>query len=884
MFALLMSFLGLVSIVLASRNAGNAVRSAQQVRTSLESILTLTLDAETGVRGYLISSDRSYLAPYHLASRELPPALESLASQLRAEHLSLATYSKLKSADTADMVLLSKLASTGTSAPSSVTDILISEEKSETDNVRLLVKSLETRVAVLVSNDEASANDIADAGLWAALAALLVGIVGGALAMQLFTTGVSTRILALQKGAEALARGEPIDEAPDAEDEVGRLAESLKETSRLLEAREAALLEESRFLEHLVSASPVVKFQSATGIPGAGFVSSNLDRVFAVSADLASRDSENWLNAIDSEDRDSVIAEATRAIARRDSELSSTYRVLGGDGIQRWVYSTTRLTYSEEGNGTVSALGVLLDVTEGREAEKALRESEEMLRALFDASPDAIVVVDLDGKIRLSSKAFDELAVQGGSGAQELGLFDLVPADDLPELQRKMSQTLSGAIGSFVERLQFQSGNGHWRILEGHGVALRDGGDEATILLVLRDVTEQVDLEVRLTSATEVAENANLAKSEFLSRMSHELRTPLNSILGFAQLLELDELTGEQRDSLAQIRRGGQHLLQLINEVLDIARIEEGRLALSREQVGIAEVVNEVCGLLRPLAETRKVDVSLVSDGRAGDMVLADRQRLRQILLNLVSNAIKYNRTGGSVVISYLLDEDVITISVADTGPGISPEQAELAFAPFERLGAETSEIEGTGIGLTLSRHLAEIMGGSLRLKSGPEGSVFMLDLPYGGDGVAQESALSVPASQLEKSGLRSVIRVLYVEDNMSNVQLIERALHRLDNVELRVCNQGRQGIMLARTLEPDLVLLDLHLPDIGGEEVLADLRSDELTKQIPVVILSADATDSQIRKLLASGANEYLTKPVEIERLYQVISALGISGHEPGR
>lgn len=882
--ALLISFFGLVSVIFVSRTASNGVDSSLEALSSLESVLTLTIDGSTGVRGYLITSNRSYLSPYQAAVKRLPPAFQTLKGELADDKQSLSKLAQLKAADSSDLAILTQLVN-GTSSVSGSTSetTLIREEQQQIDIVRSLVGTLETHVTSLVAHREATSNDVANAGLWVALLSLLIGIAGGTAATRLFTTGIASRILELQERAERLAHGEPLNEVPDANDEVGKLAEALAQAGNLLESREQALMEQSEFLEHLVTSSPVVKFQSTSGLPGSGFVSANLDRVFAMSSALITIDPESWLNGIDSEDRARVVMEAGSAIASRKSEVTSTYRLRGNDGMQRWVYSTTRLTYDDE-NGAVSALGVLLDVTEGREAEKALREREEMLRALFDASPDAIVVLNNNGGPILESRAFSELTKSDPNTPEnsERTIFDYLDPNERVLTSQKFASLLSGDTPSFTERMRFLDGESEWCIMEGHGVTLQNGVNENNILLVLRDFTQQVDLENRLTRATTAAEMANRAKSDFLSRMSHELRTPLNAVLGFAQLLELDELSTEQSEAVGQIRRGGQHLLQLINEVLDIARIEAGRLALSREKVGITEVAKEVCSLLRPIAEARNIDVSLVSNGNNEDMVLADRQRLRQILLNLLSNAIKYNHREGSVMITYVFDEETATISVADTGPGISPEQAELAFAPFERLGAEAGEIEGTGIGLTLSRHLAEAMGGSLRLQSSSAGSTFMLRLPYGGTDQPNEPEKVSTNSAWRDIHDRAPLRILYVEDNVSNVLLIERAFQRISNVELIVANHGQQGLNVIREEIPDLVLLDLHLPDIGGDEVLAEIRSDTASANIPVVILSADATESQIRRLLAAGATDYLTKPIDIERLFEIVEGIRLSGQSP--
>ena len=373
-----------------------------------------------------------------------------------------------------------------------------------------------------------------------------------------------------------------------------------------------------------------------------------------------------------------------------------------------------------------------------------------------------------------------------------------------------------------------------------------------------------------LASAKRDADRANLAKSEFLSRMSHELRTPLNAILGFAQLLELDELDAEQRDSLAQITRGGQHLLQLIDEVLDIARVETGELRMSPEPVEVGELIGETLALVAPLAEHRSI--SLVSDVEADTPVhvVADRQRLKQIVLNLLSNAIKYNRQAGEVRVWLECDaRERIAIRVRDSGAGLSSEQLSRLFAPFERLGAERGPIEGTGLGLALSRRLAEAMGATVEVSSAPgEGSTFSVCL----------QAVAAPQFTEERSDrapapILGDLTILYIEDNLSNLRLVERALARHATVRFLPAMQGSIGLELARQHEPDIILLDQHLPDLRGDEVLVRLKAEPATRRTPVVMLSADASPGQIRRLRDAGAAAYLTKPIDLRQLLDVVA-----------
>jgi signal transduction histidine kinase/ActR/RegA family two-component response regulator len=374
-----------------------------------------------------------------------------------------------------------------------------------------------------------------------------------------------------------------------------------------------------------------------------------------------------------------------------------------------------------------------------------------------------------------------------------------------------------------------------------------------------------------LREAQLAAEKANRAKSDFLSRMSHELRTPLNAVLGFGQLLELDGLTPDQAENVSQITKGGAHLLDLINEILDISQIESGHMSMSPEAVLVGEVVEAAVSLLRPLAEERAVHLIGGTDHGCGHYIFADRQRLKQVLLNLVGNGIKYNRQGGSVSISCFQPvRGTLRIQVTDTGPGIAADQFHLLFSPFERLGAEQTSVPGTGVGLALSRGLAEAMGGKLDVESTPgRGSTFWVDFPIVESPVKIYEEATQPARRADEGG---ALTVLHVEDNLANVELVERVLAQRPDITVVPAMQGRMGVDLARRHHPILILLDLNLVDLPGVEVLKILRDDPETADIPVAIVSADAMPRQVQRLLSSGAVAYLTKPIDIHRLLELV------------
>jgi signal transduction histidine kinase len=397
----------------------------------------------------------------------------------------------------------------------------------------------------------------------------------------------------------------------------------------------------------------------------------------------------------------------------------------------------------------------------------------------------------------------------------------------------------------------------------------------------LQSSRERVELRNReLAEAHEETTRANRAKSEFLSRMSHELRTPLHSVLGFSQLLAADLEDAAQRERVDRIMRAGHHLLALIDEVLDISRIETGSASISPEPVRVEEVITQTVEMMSATAATRDITIERPEAGDCEWIVTADRQRLRQVLLNLVSNAIKYNRDGGDVRIECAASENGrdLRITVADTGPGLSADQRASLFEPFNRLGAEAGDVQGTGLGLALSRGLVQLMGGTIAIESREgEGSTFCVELPLATRPEVLDE-LPAPVAFATRGGPNgggSGTAVLCIEDNPLSLEVLEHTLQKLPGIELRVAREGGTGIDLARTTQPAIVLLDLHLPDMSGEAVLDRLRAAPETATIPVVVISADVTERQRGRLREAGAAAYLTKPIVMDELLGTIRRL---------
>ncbi|MBA1428466.1 ATP-binding protein [Pseudomonas orientalis] len=499
------------------------------------------------------------------------------------------------------------------------------------------------------------------------------------------------------------------------------------------------------------------------------------------------------------------------------------------------------------------------------ERERALRENEERLRLIIDGVKDyGIFALDIAGYVTSWNagaeriKGYTEQEIIG----QHFSLFYLPqecpqhPAMALDEATRK---------GHYMEegwRLR-QDGTRFWA-----SVVITAQFDATGALRgfskITRDITDRRAAEIALGTAREEAERASRAKSEFLSRMSHELRTPLNSILGFAQLLDLDSAAG-QKAQVGHILRAGQHLLTLINEVLDIAKIEAGRLPLNIEPIPLAGTLQEALALVSPMAADAGIQLQALPTLAADIGIVADRQRLTQVLLNLLSNAIKYNRPEGQVSVEVKIEGQRIGVSVCDTGKGIAANHIGQLFKPFERLGADPN-VEGSGLGLALSKSLLEKMNGGLSVHSQHDiGSRFTLELPF----VRVQTSSDLVAAVIDTTPVRPAPalqgKVVYIEDNLSSLALIETLLHRRPGIKLLSSMQGQLGLDLAAQHAPRLILLDVSLPDIDGLTVLQRLRRSAITRHTPVLMITADTSDLTRQALHDAGATAILNKPINI-------------------
>jgi PAS domain S-box-containing protein len=536
--------------------------------------------------------------------------------------------------------------------------------------------------------------------------------------------------------------------------------------------------------------------------------------------------------------------------------------------------------------------------------ENALLKAGALQNAILTSANFSIIATDEKGIIQLFNIGAERiLGYKAAEVVNRISPSDIHDPQEVMARAQALSQELGTAIAPGFEALAFKASRGIEDIYDLTYIckdgsrfpavisitALRDDyRDIIGYLLIATDNSVRKRVESELHEAMAAAEKANLAKSDFLSSMSHELRTPLNAILGFAQLLEsgAPSPTPSQKRNIDQILKAGWYLLELINEILDLALIESGKVTLSREPVSLAEVVLECRAMIEPQAQKRGIAMTFPRF-EIPVYVEADRTRVKQVLINLLFNAIKYNKPGGAVSVDHALRPGkVVRICVRDTGAGLSPEQLAQLFQPFNRLGKESSAEEGTGIGLMVTKRLVEIMGGTIGVESTVGvGSVFWIELdlttaPRYAAREAEHAAMARP--QLPESKPQRTL--LYVEDNPANLELVEQLIARRPDLHMLSAADGTLGVEFARTYLPEVILMDINLPGISGIEAMKILRADPLTAHIPILALSANAVPRDIARGLEAGFFDYLTKPIKVSQFMKALDdALKFSTSAPG-
>jgi PAS domain S-box-containing protein len=580
------------------------------------------------------------------------------------------------------------------------------------------------------------------------------------------------------------------------------------------------------------------------------------------------------------DDRPKMRTARDELLASPDASVEHEYRIIKPNGEVRWLVNRAR---HRSWNGKTMIFGVTLDITERRLAEQALRSADQ--RAALAARSAGIGTWEID--FETQAERWDEQMFHLRGLAprphppQRAERLALLHPDDRERNADASPQTMRDRWPLRYEfRVLLPDGSMRW--LASRSIAITDDQGRTTRRIGVNwEVTDAKEAEAA-RQQTAVAERASLAKSQFLARMSHELRTPLNAVLGFTQLLQIEEAEPARHAKLGHIRAAGEHLLTLIDGVLDLSSLESGSLQLDVRPVELAGLVEQALPLVAALAQRQGVRVQ---QGDVEGVAHADRTRTLQVLVNLLTNGIKYNRPGGEVHISSRAQGDRVRLTVSDTGRGMSAAQLERLFEPFNRLGAERDGIEGTGIGMTIVNALVHGMGGHIEVHSTPGlGSRFEVTLPGTDSGMASaqptEPARSAP---MRLQGQRG--QLLYIEDNPVNVMLVEELVRGLSGLDIASETTGAAGVARAALLQPDLVLVDMQLPDFDGFEVLRRLRTQAQTAQIPCVALSANAMPEDIDRALQAGFADYWTKPIDFKRFLAALEArFPQSTSAPGR
>ena len=659
------------------------------------------------------------------------------------------------------------------------------------------------------------------------------------------------------------------------------------------------------------------------------------------------RDDNRFLTSIHPEDYQ-MMKEAVDSCLKHGSELNIEHRVIWPDGSIHWVQQFGDIVRNRDGE-PLNMLGVMQDITERVRMEEKMARQRALLDMLHHSTTDFVVNGDFraamndmlkallkltgsefgfagevifkdDGQPFLKTHAITDISWDAQSRIRyESGLengFEFHKLDNLlGSVMTSRAAVLSNDPASDPRSGGFPEGHPAMNSFLGvpvfygndlvgmYGIANRKNGYDKDIqdFLLPLDITygamihssrmakKEEENRLALIEAREEALMANRAKSQFLSSMSHELRTPMNAIMGFGQLLTMEDdppLNGSQQENVNEIVKASHHLLELINEVLDLAKIESGRIDLSDERIILAEVLVESLQLIIPLAQKRGIDIGLNYNGvdiaydqlREGQCaVRGDRTRLKQIFLNLLSNAIKYNSENGKVTISCDSTKGTVTrVSISDTGRGLTPEEQTQLFKPFIRIGGQRSEIEGVGIGLVITKKLTELMGGAIGMDSQKgEGSTFWVEFPSD----TSQPPENTPVSDREDmtmgqnfSELGHEHTILYIEDNPANLRLVTQLLGRRPNIHMWSAHEPLLGLELAAAHNPDLILLDINLPNMNGYEVLKHLQNREDTRNTPVIAISANAMPGDIKKGIDAGFDDYITKPINVNDLLEAI------------
>ncbi|MFI3156302.1 MAG: ABC transporter substrate-binding protein [Methylococcaceae bacterium] len=629
-------------------------------------------------------------------------------------------------------------------------------------------------------------------------------------------------------------------------------------------------------LDKLLRNAPGMIYQFQLNADGSSclpFVSQGITEVFGLDAQTVKYDAAAFFALLHPDDLETV-RQSIRDSAQQMADWTEQFRVIHPKKGGIWVEG--QATPERLADNTLLWHGFIRDITDRKHAEQTLQNSENRFRQMFEHAPVAYQSLDIEGCYLDLNKATADML--GYSREQLLGRcfgdFWLDPdKDQFPVLFKNFKTT--HRVDSELQ-LRRKDGSTLTVLIDGR-IQRGSNGEFIRTHCILWDISERKQIEDMLVEAKITAETANTAKSDFLSHMSHELRTPLNAIIGFAQLLEMGELaplSATQKEAIGHIMTSSRQLLSLINETLDLARIESGKLKLNIENVELEILTDDVLSLMRPVAAARQIDIAHSCTCHDRVFIRADALRLRQVLQNLLSNAIKYNRPGGSITWSCEVSGDNVRFTIADTGIGISDQHRAKIFQSFQRLGAEKTAIEGTGIGLVICKQLVEAMGGSIGFDSAVGiGSQFWFELPL----VVPERKIALEAyidsrENALAASTQAKDRVLYIEDSPVNVSVIRHVFRQLPGIELLTAENAEIGLALIGKAPPNLVLMDINLPGINGLEALHILKSNPDTAAIPVIAVSAAARPHDVETGLQAGFLAYLVKPFDMRELIELI------------
>jgi PAS domain S-box-containing protein len=627
--------------------------------------------------------------------------------------------------------------------------------------------------------------------------------------------------------------------------------ESLK-LKRLIEQHYRSLVDYNPFLALTVNLDGVVTYVNNKGTE---FLGESADEII----------SKSFFSYFIKKDYYQIVAERFQA-AKEGQGCNFECDLVNKDGIKIPMYFTfIPIVSNNQANG-VFIVGQ--DISELIQYKKRIEKAQRDLWNTVRQQQGMIFKFLKKGDTFIHTLCDGELLYKIGYTPKDVvgkSLRDFLPRDITDEIVDCYEKAWSGEIINFEAHVNGIVYLASLRPVKRNGKVMEVIGSAI-------DITDRKNMEQEIMLAKEEAEKANKAKSDIISKMSHELRTPLNGILGFAQLLEIDDsLTEQQKEFVEKILSGGRHLLNLVNEILDLSRIESGKLKLSFDYVKLEPIIEESIKLIQPLAEEKKIRIIKKLEKNRDDYIYTDPVRFKQIMLNLLSNAVKYNRENGVVIISSRHDQENIYIHVRDSGIGIAKEEWEKIFTPFYRI--KGTHVDGAGIGLSLVKQLVQLMGGKVGMHSTlGEGSDFWFSLPVPVD-VYTNELYQKESKKNQELKLQGIARkILYIEDNVSNLQLMKKILEPYPNITLLLATNGQEGIEFALNEKVDLILLDINLPDMSGYEVFEVLQENEITKTIPVIALSAYAMKDEIQKALKKGFIDYLTKPIDIKQFLRKI------------